>query len=67
MSTYQHSCTQVKLLEELGDKQMDSDKIVDVFLFHLFDDVCQPFKVLLSPCYPDEVDLRKNWEKLKTQ
>ncbi len=62
--TYQHSCTQIKLLKELCNKQMYGDKIIDILLFYFTDDVCQPFELFLRPCYPNVMNLsrhRKKW------
>ena len=57
--THQHGGPEVKLVKELGDEDMDLHKVLCVLLLNLTDDVGQPLKLVLSTCYPDEVNLHR--------
>lgn len=54
---YQHGGPEVKLLWQLGDVDVYRHQVPAVILLHLADDVCQPLKLPLGACHPDEVDL----------
>lgn len=55
--THQHGSAQIKLLGQLRDVDVHRDQVIPVCLLHLMDDVCQPLKLTLCACHPDEVDL----------
>lgn len=55
--TYQHGCTQVKLLLELCDEDVHLHQLFLITCLHLTDDVRQPLEALLSPRDPQEVHL----------
>ena len=57
--TYQHSGSEIELLEELSDEDMDTDEVIGVVVFDITDDVSEPLVVLLGTGHPDEVHLRK--------
>ena len=57
--TYQHGGPEVKLVEELGDEDVDLHKIFRVLLLNLTDDVGQPLKLVLGTSHPDEVNLHR--------
>lgn len=56
--TYQHGRPEVKLLSQLSDIDVHRHQVPAVILLHFPDDVSQPLKLPLSPCHPDEVDLK---------
>lgn len=56
--TYQHGGPEVELLSQLSNIDVHRHQVLAVILLHLPDDVSQPLKLPLSPCHPDEVDLR---------
>ncbi len=66
-NTYKHSGTQVKLVKELGNKDVDFKLIVLVVLLSFTDDLSEPLILLLSTCHPDEEDLSQvtKYAKLK--
>lgn len=55
---YQHSCSEVKVLKELCDEDVSLQHILSVTLFHLLEDVNEPFKVFLVRCHPEEIHLQ---------
>ena len=57
--THQHNRTQVKLLVELGDEDVDVGELLLVLLLDLADDVRHPLKLLLRTRDPQEVNLFK--------
>ena len=42
---YQHCCTKVELVKELGDKDVHFQHICDVLLLHFTENVNEPFKL----------------------
>lgn len=66
MVTYQHGGSQVKLLRQLGDVDVNRNQVVFVILFNFVDDVCHPLKLPLGPSHPDEVHLVNKWVKLQS-
>ena len=54
---HQHCGTDVKLLLELCDEDVNTDKIVVIVLLHLADDVGHPLKLPLGACHPQEIHL----------
>lgn len=54
---HQHGGAQIELLGQLCDVDVHRDQVIPVRLLHLADDVCQPFKLPLRACDPDEIDL----------
>ena len=60
IQSYQQRRSEVKVLEELGDEDVDVDHAVPVHLLHLPQDVDQPLKVPLAARDPDKVQLQKN-------
>ena len=57
MQTYQHGGTEVKLVEELSDKDVDLKLVLLVALLSFTNDVGEPLVLLLSTCDPNEEDL----------
>ena len=55
--SYQHCCSQIKLLIKLSDEQMNWDKIVFVFSLNFPNNFSQPLKLFLRPCDPNKMDL----------
>ena len=56
-AAYQHSGSQVKLVKELGDEDVDFDQALLVSFFHLTDDVSEPLVLLLGTGHPNEEHL----------
>lgn len=56
---HQHSCTQIKFVEELCDKYVHLQNISDVLPFHISKDVNKPLKLPVSWADPQEVHLRE--------
>ena len=54
---YQHCCPQVKLVKELGDKDVHLQHVGDVLLLHLTEHVDEPLKLSVGLRDPEEVDL----------
>ena len=59
IQSYQQRRSEVKVLEELGDEDVDVDHAVLVHLLHLPQDVDQPLKVPLAARDPDKVQLQE--------
>ena len=59
---YQHCCPDVKFFFKLGDKYVNGHEAPGVVVFYLADNVCHPFELFLSPCDPQEVNLKKRWK-----
>ena len=57
--THQHSGTEVKLVEELGDKDVVFNKFLGVSFLHILNDVSKPLPLLLATGDPDEENLKK--------
>lgn len=58
--TYQHSGTEIKLVEELGDKDMVFHKTFNICLLNITNDICKPLVLFLCTCDPDEEHLYRN-------
>ena len=56
-STYQHGSPEIKLLEELSNKDMNRYKVFIVLILHLSNDVNNPLKLLLASGHPKEIYL----------
>ena len=55
--TYQHGSPEIKLLEELSNKDMNRYKVFIVLILHLSNDVNNPLKLLLASGHPKEIYL----------
>lgn len=58
-STHQHSGSEVKLLEELGDKEMALYCLQMVGFLCLSQDVYEPFPLFLTASHPYKVQLEQ--------
>ena len=52
--TNQHSGSKIKLVKELGNKDMIFNQILLVCIFNITDDFSKPFILLLSASHPYE-------------
>lgn len=66
IGTYQHGSSEVKLVKELCDEDVDLDKILCILLLNLTDDVSQPLKLVLGTSHPDEVNLYRSDTTVKS-
>ena len=57
--THQHGRSQIKLVIELSDKNMNTNEVILVIFFNFTYNVCQPFKMFLSTSHPDEIHLKR--------
>ena len=55
--SYQHSRSQVELVEELGDEDVHLQHLGDVFLLHVSQHVDEPLETLVGWADPQEVYL----------
>ena len=53
---YQHCCTKVKLVKELGDEDVHFQHIGNVLLLHFSENVDEPFKLSMGLGDPEEVN-----------
>ena len=57
--SYQHSGSEIELLEELCDEDVNADEIICVIVLYISNDVGEPFVMLLGTGHPDEIHLKK--------
>ena len=53
---HQHCCTKVKLVKELGDKNVHFQNICNVLLLYFSQNIDEPFKLPVGLSDPQEVD-----------
>ena len=58
LNTYQHCCSQIELVKELGYKYVNFQDICNVLFLDLSEDVNEPLEALVAGTYPQKVDLR---------
>ena len=57
LNTYQHRCSQIELVKELGYKYVNFQNICNVLFLHLSEDVNEPLELSVGLSDPEEVDL----------
>lgn len=57
MSTYQHSCSQIELVEELRDEDVHFQDVGDVFAFDVSQHINEPFEIPMRWTNPQEIYL----------
>ena len=57
LNTYQHCCSQIELVKELGYKYVNFQDICNVLFLDLSEDVNEPLELSVGLSDPEEVDL----------
>ena len=57
INPHQHSCSEVKLVKELSDKDVGLNQVLLVGFLSITDDLSEPFPLLLGTGHPDEEHL----------
>ena len=58
-NSYQHSCSQIKFMEELSNKDVHFQHICDIISFYIPQYINKPFKCAMSWADPQEIYLLK--------
>ena len=54
--SYQHCCPQVKLVEELSNKNMHFEHVRNIFTLHVSEDIDKPLKIPMWRANPQKID-----------